>query len=112
MSFNLKKYLVENNLTVISKKRQALKEEEDQPSSADLEAGEKQFKDSNRDKIINFSRSTIKPLLNLLQNKEISLEDYKAELEKASKEQLGMNIASVFKKLKSYKKVDAPEEQD
>ena len=112
MSFNLEKYLVENNLTVISKKRQALKEE-DQPSDADIQkAGADQFKDNKRDEIINFSRSTIKPLLNLLQNKEISLKDYKAELEKASKEQLGMNIASVFEKLKSYKKVDAPEEQD
>ncbi len=43
MSFNLKKYLVENNLTLISKKREALKEDEDQPSAADVQSAEKQM---------------------------------------------------------------------
>lgn len=45
MSFNLEKYLVENNLTVISRKREALKEEEgDEPKQADVASAEKQFR--------------------------------------------------------------------
>ena len=52
MSFNLEKYLVENNLTMISRKRQALKEEEDQPSAADVQSAEKQIGAKGIDKKI------------------------------------------------------------
>lgn len=52
MSFNLEKYLVENNLTVISKKRQPLKEDEDQPTAADVQSAEKQIGAKGIDKKI------------------------------------------------------------
>ena len=113
MSFNLEKYLVENNLTVISKKREALKEEEaPEPQAADMAAAEKQFKDPIKDRIIKFSQQTIKPLLAKFKAGEIALADYKLQLAQAAKQQLNMDIDSVFQKLKSYRKVDAPKEQD
>lgn len=113
MSFNLEKYLVENNLTVISKKREALKEEEaPEPQAADMAAAEKQFKDPIKDRLIKFSQQTIKPLLAKFKAGEIDVTDYKAQLAQAAKQQLNMDIDSVFQKLKSYRKVDAPKEQD
>jgi hypothetical protein len=52
MSFNLEKYLVENNLTVISKKRNALTEEKEEPSTADVASAEKQIGAKGIDKKI------------------------------------------------------------
>jgi hypothetical protein len=49
MSFNLEKYLVENNLTIISK----IREEEDmevEPSKDDLKQSEKDFRNLDKDK--------------------------------------------------------------
>ena len=43
MSFNLEKYLVENNLTIISKIREEM-EDEVEPSSSDLKQSEKDFR--------------------------------------------------------------------
>lgn len=114
MSFNLEKYLVENNLTVISKKREALKEEEaPEPQAADVAAAEKQFKDPIRDRLIKFSQNKIKPLLAKLKAGEIGVTDYKAQLAQAAEDwrdehgqPLNMDINSVFQKLKSYKKVE------
>ena len=40
MSFNLEKYLVENNLTLISR----IREQEDEPTQADVAGAEKQYK--------------------------------------------------------------------
>lgn len=113
MSFNLKKYLVENNLTLISRKREAIKEEDAlEPQAADVEKAEKQFKDPIRDRIIRFSQTHINPLMAKYKSGELSLQDYKAALAKAAQSELEMDLDSVFKKLKSYKKVDAPKEQD
>jgi hypothetical protein len=49
MSFNLEKYLVENNLTIISKIRE---EEEDdlEPSATDLKQSEKDFRNIDKKK--------------------------------------------------------------
>jgi hypothetical protein len=49
MSFNLRKYLVENNLTIISR----IREEEDmevEPTKADLKQSEKNFRNLDKDK--------------------------------------------------------------
>jgi hypothetical protein len=49
MSFNLEKYLVENNLTIISR----IREEEDmevEPSKDDLKQSEKDFRNLDKDK--------------------------------------------------------------
>lgn len=43
MSFNLEKYLVENNLTIISKIREEM-EDELEPTSSDLKQSEKDFR--------------------------------------------------------------------
>jgi hypothetical protein len=48
MSFNLEKYLIENNLTIISKIREELEDEE--PSKKDLEPTEKDFKTLDKKK--------------------------------------------------------------
>lgn len=49
MSFNLEKYLVENNLTIISKIRE--EEEQDlEPSKADLKQSEKDFRSIDKKK--------------------------------------------------------------
>ncbi|NDD97377.1 MAG: hypothetical protein EBZ93_07720, partial [Actinobacteria bacterium] len=45
MSFNLEKYLVENNLTIISKIREDVGEDEAGPSKADLKQTDKDFRD-------------------------------------------------------------------
>jgi hypothetical protein len=112
MSFNLEKYLVENNLTIISRKRETLKEVDEEPTQADVAKSEKQFKDPTRDKIIRFSQTHIKPLMSKYKSGEISLQDYKSTLAQAAQNDLKMDLDSVFQKLKSYKKVDAPKEQD
>lgn len=45
MSFNLEKYLTENNLTIISKIREDVGEDESGPSKADLKKTDKDFRD-------------------------------------------------------------------
>ena len=45
MSFNLEKYLVENNLTIISKIREDVGEDEAGQSKADLKQTDKDFRD-------------------------------------------------------------------
>lgn len=54
MSFNLEKYLVENNLTIISRKRETLKEVDEEPTQADVAKSEKQYKGIDK-KIKEFS---------------------------------------------------------
>ena len=66
MSFNLEKYLVENNLTIISK----IREEEDtevEPSKDDLKQSEKDFRSIDKKK---------KELANLQQQVKIILAKY------------------------------------
>jgi hypothetical protein len=50
MSFNLEKYLTENNLTIISKIREEAGDEETGPSKADLKKTEKDFRELYKDK--------------------------------------------------------------
>lgn len=45
MSFNLEKYLTENNLTIISKIREDVGDDEAGPSKADLKKTDKDFRD-------------------------------------------------------------------
>jgi|GEM_PF-6899891 len=50
MTFNLEKYLTENNLTIISKIREDVGEDETGPSKADLKKTDKDFKQFYKDK--------------------------------------------------------------
>jgi len=50
MSFNLEKYLTENNLTIISKIREDVGEDEVGPSTSDLKKTDKDFKQFYQDK--------------------------------------------------------------
>jgi len=50
MSFNLKKYLVENNLTIISRIREEEEDLDIEPTKADLKQTEKDFRDLDKDK--------------------------------------------------------------
>lgn len=49
MSFNLEKYLTENNLTIISRIREEV-EDEVEPSKSDLKQSEKDFRDIDKKK--------------------------------------------------------------
>ncbi len=49
MSFNLEKYLTENNLTIISKIRE-VDEDELEPSAEDMKSSEKDFKNIDKKK--------------------------------------------------------------
>jgi hypothetical protein len=50
MSFNLRKYLVENNLTIISKIREEEDDQDIEPTKADLKQSEKNFRNLDKDK--------------------------------------------------------------
>jgi hypothetical protein len=50
MSFNLQKYLTENNLTIISKIREDISEEDQEPTKDDLKSDEKSFRGIDKKK--------------------------------------------------------------
>ena len=92
MSFNLEKYLVENNLTMISRKRQALKEEEDQPSAADVQSAEKQIGGRSIDRKIKEYNALKKEL-------DVILDKYFDKKEEAPKDPKGKKeVKRVLKK--------------
>lgn len=64
MSFNLEKYLTENNLTIISKIREDVNTDEVEPSKEDLKKSEKDFRSLDKKKAeYNKLKAELKPIL-------------------------------------------------
>ena len=88
MSFNLEKYLVENNLTLISRKRQALKEEEDQPSDADVKSAEKDPAIKHSDKKAKRQEEIKKEIAKITADMKELAKKYKTDKSKDTVDQL------------------------